>query len=295
MALGNTHNDGNKWNNLDSFYDVGLLEVDDQHQITNASMINKNASFEDKSGNSSILTNQHSSNSRTPSQNNSQSSSFSQNAKRIPGPIGFLPRDQTDSDSYLASIKQTIDTPDNEKETELSSSIVLKSKLRRKEKHASLNTTEYFLSPAWITMLEHLKLPPFSSDINPNMLTFNLKLIMESGMVKKIPTLVVIVKKVITSDMDARATLLDPSGEMEGTIHKQVFKSYPQLGTGAVLVLQKVSIFWPSPSSCHLNVTPDNVMQCFAAKCTYPHAWQSANTETFSPLLIYAQPNQMQQ
>ena len=55
-------------------------------------------------------------------------------------------------------------------------------------------------------------------------------------------------------------------GEMRGTIHQKALDMYTpdELSVGAVIVLRQVSVFAPSPRTCHLNVTRDNIVQLFS-------------------------------
>lgn len=65
-------------------------------------------------------------------------------------------------------------------------------------------------------------------------------------MKSKIERLVVMVKSFTLSEMDASVTLLDPSGEMRGTMHRQVLEEDnkdKEIRVGTVLALKRVSIF----------------------------------------------------
>jgi hypothetical protein len=68
----------------------------------------------------------------------------------------------------------------------------------------------------------------------------------EWHMKSKIERLVVMVKSFTLSEMDASVTLLDPSGEMRGTMHRQVLEENnkdKEIRVGTVLALKRVSIF----------------------------------------------------
>jgi hypothetical protein len=58
----------------------------------------------------------------------------------------------------------------------------------------------------------------------------------------KIPMLCVMVKQLTLSDTDASALLVDPTGQMKGTLHRRVFDTYSaeDLAVGAVIVLKQV-------------------------------------------------------
>ncbi len=53
--------------------------------------------------------------------------------------------------------------------------------------------------------------------------------------------MVVLIRKLTPSDTDARASFKDPTGEMDGTIHKDLLTRKPDIGTGTVLLLSNVS------------------------------------------------------
>jgi hypothetical protein len=77
----------------------------------------------------------------------------------------------------------------------------------------------------------------------------------------KTPELVVLVKCVRFDFDDAKVTLRDPSGDMEGTVSRQTIEEYPELQQGAVLVLKDVACFSPRPSVHHLIITEANVKE----------------------------------
>lgn len=59
----------------------------------------------------------------------------------------------------------------------------------------------------------------------------------------KIPWLIAMIKDFTPSEIDAAVTLMDPSGEMRGTIHISVLEQYKnnEIRIGTVLVLNNVS------------------------------------------------------
>ncbi|KAF9437801.1 hypothetical protein BGZ76_011043 [Entomortierella beljakovae] len=81
----------------------------------------------------------------------------------------------------------------------------------------------------------------------------------------KISGLVVMIKDVSMSEIDAAVTLLDPSGEMRGTIHSTVLDQYKnnEIRVGTVLALKNVSVFSPTPVSHYLIITLRNIHGIF--------------------------------
>ncbi|KAF9131886.1 hypothetical protein BGW39_001190 [Mortierella sp. 14UC] len=77
----------------------------------------------------------------------------------------------------------------------------------------------------------------------------------------KIPWLVAIIKDFTPSEIDADVTLMDPSGEMKGTVHNSVLEQYKnnEIRIGTVLVLNNVSLFSPTPMSHYIIITLRNI------------------------------------
>ena len=107
--------------------------------------------------------------------------------------------------------------------------------------------------------------------------------------------MVVFLKKFTATETDASVIVKDPTGimsalfclisqgDMEGTVHKQVLESYPDIGTGSVVVLRKVSVFNPTPFSHYLNITKQNII------CIFPSSTQVPNNSVHlkDPKCIY--------
>ncbi|GAQ90433.1 hypothetical protein KFL_006380070 [Klebsormidium nitens] len=90
---------------------------------------------------------------------------------------------------------------------------------------------------------------------------------------KRIGHLVVMVKSMSpTGEGDMFAIVKDPSGTLEGTLHRKLLAD-AQLGpitTGTVLVLQQVALFRPVPRTCYLNIVSSNVLKIFPTKTPRP-------------------------
>mmetsp|Transcript_19017 Transcript_19017/g.31177 ORF Transcript_19017/g.31177 Transcript_19017/m.31177 type:complete len:80 (+) Transcript_19017:370-609(+) len=72
--------------------------------------------------------------------------------------------------------------------------------------------------------------------------------------------MVVMVKKIIASDQDSLFIFKDPTGEIQGTVHRKVLEEQKSsLSTGSAVALSNVTIFRPSTLTQHLIVTPENV------------------------------------
>jgi len=74
----------------------------------------------------------------------------------------------------------------------------------------------------------------------PDLLKYNIGYILGNGKTKKIPRIVALVKRVLPTDADLKITLRDPTGEMEGALHRRAIESHPSIVSGAVIVLEQV-------------------------------------------------------
>eukprot|EP00729_Bicosta_minor_P013796 gene13796-3827_t len=107
------------------------------------------------------------------------------------------------------------------------------------------------------------------------------------------------IKHFALGEADASITLADPSGEIKGTVHRKVLDKYgiAQLTPGAVLSLQNVSVFSPTPRSHYLNLTERNVSHLFTEDATAtrdpPHPSELAPPPRAAPP-VAAVPQQQQ-
>ncbi|KAF9975263.1 hypothetical protein BGZ73_001154 [Actinomortierella ambigua] len=81
----------------------------------------------------------------------------------------------------------------------------------------------------------------------------------------KIEALVVQIKECRVAELDTSVVVIDPSGEMRGTIHRKVMEHYKnnEIRVGTALALQNISIFSPTPTSHYLNITMANIAGVF--------------------------------
>ncbi|KAG7234768.1 hypothetical protein INR49_003982 [Caranx melampygus] len=75
----------------------------------------------------------------------------------------------------------------------------------------------------------------------------------------------VLLKSIIHTHTDAKAVFKDPTGEIQGTVHRQLLEDRAEeLKVGAVLLLKQVGVFSPSHRNHYLNVTPNNLLRIYA-------------------------------
>ncbi|PRP77677.1 Rho GTPase [Planoprotostelium fungivorum] len=183
--------------------------------------------------------------------------------KKLPGPAGLLPRGREEENG--SQISRATAPRDN------NASIIIRTKIKQKQAPATLPAEE-FRKPPWVCLLADMTLPPFQ-DSKQHVLKCNIRLINDGHCTSKAPHLVVLVKKLTPVDTDIQADLRDPTGDIQATIHRQVFEAFPNITVGAVLALKKVSIFSPQKGSCYLSITHTNIARVFPSKCSYPPDW----------------------
>ncbi|XP_042750048.1 homologous recombination OB-fold protein [Lagopus leucura] len=81
----------------------------------------------------------------------------------------------------------------------------------------------------------------------------------------KVPSMAVMIKSLSRSSVDAGAVFRDPTGEMQGTLHRLLLEERQgELKPGAVLLLKQVGVFSPSHRNHYLNVTPSNLLRIYS-------------------------------
>jgi len=113
-----------------------------------------------------------------------------------------------------------------------------------------------FKQGAWLIVSDYMK--ELGQDLTQGS-KMNIAKILDGGYKQKIPQLIVLVKACTVIGRNALLSLKDPTGEMEGTVHTEALSEHTNITIGAVLVLTKVSVFSPTPTKHHLNITLDNI------------------------------------
>ncbi|TKS92333.1 hypothetical protein D9C73_025465 [Collichthys lucidus] len=81
----------------------------------------------------------------------------------------------------------------------------------------------------------------------------------------KVPNMAVLLKSIIHTHADAKAVFKDPTGEIQGTVHRRLLEDRAEeLKIGSVLLLKQVGVFSPSHRNHYLNVTPNNLLRIYA-------------------------------
>ncbi|KAG0306093.1 hypothetical protein BGZ98_003000 [Dissophora globulifera] len=194
------------------------------------------------------------------------------NKRRLPGPAGNLPKLSPEEKEQLFRARGV--PVGNDTRNLLNGSVSPNSSIKKKMKsvhHGPIDSM--FANGAWEEMLKTYGLPDYKPStlslfkgaaplIELSLSDIESRQELHRG---KIPKLVVMVKEVVFSEIDAAVTLMDPSGEMRGTIHKTVLEKYKnnEIRIGTVLALENVSVFSPTAMSHYLIITIRNIDRIF--------------------------------
>ncbi|KAF9355942.1 hypothetical protein BGX26_005906 [Mortierella sp. AD094] len=183
----------------------------------------------------------------SPSAGSHLASHIARNRQRLPGPAGNLPRLSAEEKEQLFRSRGVPFGKDTRFPATGSSSPNSSIKKKMKAVHQG-PIDSMFATGAWEDMLRAYRLP----DYKPSTLSrFKgsapmIELSISDIEIRpelhrsKISGLVVMIKEVSLSEIDAAVTLLDPSGEMRGTVHRTVLDHYKnnEIRVGTVLALK---------------------------------------------------------
>ncbi|KAF9936326.1 hypothetical protein BGZ65_002535 [Modicella reniformis] len=208
----------------------------------------------------------------SPSAGGSSSIGAIRNKRRLPGPAGNLPRLSAEEKEQLFRSRGVPFAKDAHLSvvngTNTNSSIK-----KRIEPIRQGPIDRMFANGAWEDMLRAYKLPDYKPSTlrlwkgTAQIIEHSISDIENSKELHrgKVPNLIVMIKEIVFSEIDAAVTLLDPSGEMRGTVHRTVLEQYKdnEVRIGTVLVLQNVSVFSPRTASHYLIITLRNIAAIF--------------------------------
>ncbi|XP_032891243.1 homologous recombination OB-fold protein [Amblyraja radiata] len=200
--------------------------------------------------------------------------------RRFPGPAGILPQQHhgKNLDEVMISAPPTPThgaIPKLHPEEDLSS---------------QQSVEDDFGRGPWATMKEDLRLD--EGDIRCFLRNYSIVMVLRKAALKqlpkgKVPHMAVLVKSLTRTNTDASAVFKDPSGEMQGTIHRQLLVEDPNdLKVGTVLLLKQVGVFSPSLRNHYLNITPSNVIKIYPQGATeYIHSQLAQSSQNSIGLL----------
>ncbi|XP_074512338.1 homologous recombination OB-fold protein [Sebastes fasciatus] len=176
--------------------------------------------------------------------------------RRFPGPAGFLPQQMQGQnlDDIVVSVPQT----------------PAHGAVARSPSQGSSSQTEEdeFSGGAWAAMKAEMGL----DERNPSCFlhSYSVVMVIRKAALKqlaknKVPNMAVLLKSIIHTHADAKAVFKDPTGEIQGTVHRRLLEDrVEELKVGAVLLLKQVGVFSPSHRNHYLNVTPNNLLRIYA-------------------------------
>ncbi|KAM6904803.1 uncharacterized protein hrob [Xenentodon cancila] len=176
--------------------------------------------------------------------------------RRFPGPAGLLPQQPQGQnlDQIVVSVPQT----------------PAHGVVARLPSQGSCSQTEEdeFSTGAWAAMKAEMGL----DERNPSCFlhTYSVVMVLRKAALKqlarnKAPNMAVLLKSLVHTHADAKAVFKDPTGEIQGTVHRRLLDDRAdELRVGAVLLLKQVGVFSPSHRNHYLNVTPNNLLRIYA-------------------------------
>ncbi|KAK7940610.1 hypothetical protein WMY93_003936 [Mugilogobius chulae] len=176
--------------------------------------------------------------------------------RRFPGPAGLLPQ-QPQGQSLDDIVVSVPNTPAH--------GAVARSPSQCSSSQAE---DEDFSGPAWTSMKSEMGL----DERNPSCFlhTYSVVMVLRKAALKqlvknKVPNMAVLLKSLVPTHTDAKAVFKDPTGEMQGTVHRRLLEDRAgELKAGAVLLLKQVGVFSPSHRNHYLNVTPNNLLRIYS-------------------------------
>ncbi|XP_035037392.2 LOW QUALITY PROTEIN: homologous recombination OB-fold protein [Hippoglossus stenolepis] len=177
--------------------------------------------------------------------------------RRFPGPAGFLPQ-QPQGQSLDDVVVSVPHTPAH-------------GAVARSPNQVSSSQTEEdeFSGGAWAAMKAEMGL----DERNPScfLQTYSVVMVLRKAALKqlaknKVPNMAVLLKSIIHTHTDAKAVFKDPTGEIQGTVHRRLLEERAEeLKVGAVLLLKQVGVFSPSHRNHYLNVTQNNLLRIYTS------------------------------
>ncbi|KAK2829635.1 hypothetical protein Q7C36_017625 [Tachysurus vachellii] len=185
-----------------------------------------------------------------------RSDSVRPKTRRFPGPAGALPQQISgrSPDDIVVAVPQT-------------PAHGAVARLRSEVPSSQINDEEEFGVGPWAAMKAEMRL----DERNPSCFlhSYSIVMVLRKAALRqlsknKVPHMAVVLKSILHTHADAKAVFRDPTGEMQGTVHRRLVEDRQgELKTGAVLLLKQVGVFSPSNRNHYLNVTPNNLLRIY--------------------------------
>ncbi|XP_014873769.1 uncharacterized protein C17orf53 homolog [Poecilia latipinna] len=176
--------------------------------------------------------------------------------RRFPGPAGLLPQ-QPQGQNLDEIVVSVPNTPSHGAVARLPSQC-----------SSSQSEEEEFSGCAWAAMKAEMGLD--ERNLSCFLHTYSVVMVLRKAALKqlprnKVPNMAVLLKSIIHTNADAKAVFKDPTGEIQGTVHRRLLEERcEELKAGAVLLLKQVGVFSPSHRNHYLNVTPNNLLRIYS-------------------------------
>ncbi|XP_050953532.1 homologous recombination OB-fold protein isoform X2 [Labeo rohita] len=203
-------------------------------------------------------------------------------ARRFPGPAGALPLQVSERslDDIVVSVPQT---PAHGAVARLKSEV----------SSSQVSEEEEFSRGPWAVMKTEMGL----DEKNPSCFlhSYSVVMVLRKAALRqlaknKVPNMAVVLKSITHTHADAKAVFRDPTGEMQGTVHRRLVEDrLGELKTGAVLLLKQVGVFSPSHRNHYLNVTPNNLLKIYPPDGVF-HNSQPSHPPLVQELTLHSEP-----
>ncbi|XP_069883930.1 homologous recombination OB-fold protein isoform X1 [Dipodomys merriami] len=180
--------------------------------------------------------------------------------RRFPGPAGLLPH-QHSGKNLEEIMVSTPQTPTHGALAKFQTEVAASSQV---------SVEEDFGKGPWLTMKSSLGLD--ERDPTCFLCTYSIVMVLRKQAAlkqlprNKVPNMAVMIKSLTRSTVDASVVFKDPTGEMQGTIHRVLLETRQnELKPGSVLLLKQIGVFSPSLRNHYLNVTPNNLVHIYSS------------------------------
>jgi len=175
--------------------------------------------------------------------------------RRFPGPAGALPK--------LKSTRQldTLKSPEMSKDKRSITPLTPKTPVQT---FKDFSQDDDFSSQIWKNIkFEMIKSPPNQI---PQRISTVLKNASNNKLDNgKVSLIYGLVKTFSITGTSGKLVLKDPSGEINGSVHRHVLEEYEAvLKQGSGLILKDVSIYSPNSKKHYINITPSNIVKIIA-------------------------------
>ena len=176
--------------------------------------------------------------------------------RKLPGPAGVLPLLESPDE-----IPHAIHTPVRNKKQHRTS---ITPKMSKETVNILLETDDDFTKPLWNDLEQKFM------EVFPYTNSSSISYILKNASLNRLPNgkaefLYGLIKLFRITGSNGRLILKDPTGQINGTLHRNVLERYKAiLKEGSGLILKDVSVFSPNLKKHYINITPSNIVHVIA-------------------------------